>query len=285
MSSANKVAIVTASDSGIGKKCAVFLAKQGFDIGITWHSDDKGAKETAQEVESLGRRAELVQLNLSHLPEGANAIQTLIDRFGRIDALVNNAGAMIKKPFLEMTFDEWRSIQTVDVDGAFLCSQIAAKAMVKQGQGGRIVNITSVHEHTPLPEASAYTAAKHALGGLTKSMALELVEHNILVNAVAPGAIATPMNDMEEGDAKPGSMPNIPIARPGETDEIASIVAWLCSEGAPTPPASRLSSTAGLRSPTRSLSRKLNPLCCCVYATASAAAAQCPPPALPIPVV
>jgi len=113
MSSANKVAIVTASDSGIGKKCAVFLAKQGFDIGITWHSDDKGAKETAQEVESLGRRAELIQLNLSHLPEGANAIQTLIDRFGRIDALVNNAGAMIKKPFLEMTFDEWRSIQTV----------------------------------------------------------------------------------------------------------------------------------------------------------------------------
>ncbi|EPT7034389.1 SDR family oxidoreductase [Cronobacter malonaticus] len=232
MSSANKVAIVTASDSGIGKKCAVFLAKQGFDIGITWHSDDKGAKETAQEVESLGQRAELIQLNLSHLPEGANAIQALIDRFGRIDALVNNAGAMIKKPFLEMTFDEWRSIQTVDVDGAFLCSQIAAKAMVKQGQGGRIVNITSVHEHTPLPEASAYTAAKHALGGLTKSMALELVEHNILVNAVAPGAIATPMNDMDEGDAKPGSMPNIPMARPGETDEIASIVAWLCSEGA-----------------------------------------------------
>ncbi|EOC1300071.1 SDR family oxidoreductase [Cronobacter dublinensis] len=232
MSSANKVAIVTASDSGIGKKCAIFLAKQGFNIGITWHKDDEGAKATAREVESLGRRAELIQLNLSNLPEGANAIQELIDRFGRIDALVNNAGAMIKAPFLEMTFDEWRSIQTVDVDGAFLCSQIAAKAMVKQGQGGRIVNITSVHEHTPLPEASAYTAAKHALGGLTKSMALELVEHNILVNAVAPGAIATPMNDMKEGDAKPGSMPNIPLARPGETEEIASIVAWLCSEGA-----------------------------------------------------
>ncbi|MCK1970341.1 SDR family oxidoreductase [Franconibacter sp. IITDAS19] len=232
MSSANKVAIVTASDSGIGKKCAIYLAKQGYDVGITWHKDDAGAKETAKEVESFGRRAELIQLNLSNLPEGANAIQELIDRFGRIDALVNNAGAMNKAPFLEVDFNDWQQIFTVDVHGAFLCSQIAAWAMVKQGQGGRIVNITSVHEHTPLPEASAYTAAKHALGGLTKSMALELVSYNILVNAVAPGAIATPMNDMDEGDAEPGSLPNVPLARPGETKEIASLVAWLCSEDA-----------------------------------------------------
>ncbi|WP_276643687.1 SDR family oxidoreductase [Siccibacter turicensis] len=232
MSSGNKVAIVTASDSGIGKKCALMLAEQGFDIGITWHSDDAGAKETAQQVEALGRRAELIQLDLGHLPDGANAIQTLIDRFGRIDVLVNNAGAMSKAPFLELSFEDWRSIFTVDVDGAFLCSQIAAKAMVKQGQGGRIINITSVHEHTPLPEASAYTAAKHALGGLTKSMALELVQHGILVNAVAPGAIATPMNDMDEGDAKPGSLPIVPMARPGETAEIASLVVWLAGDGA-----------------------------------------------------
>ncbi|WLI77754.1 SDR family oxidoreductase [Kosakonia sp. H02] len=230
--SETKVAIVTAADSGIGKQSALMLAEQGFDIGITWHSDDNGAKETAQRVAALGRRAETIQLDLSHLPDGAQAIETLISRFGRIDALVNNAGAMSKAAFLDVTFDDWRSIFTVDVDGAFLCSQIAARQMVKQGQGGRIVNITSVHEHTPLPEASAYTAAKHALGGLTKSMALELVEHNILVNAVAPGAIATPMNNMTDDDAKPGSMPNIPLARPGTTKEIASMVAWLCSENA-----------------------------------------------------
>jgi len=227
-----RVAIVTASDSGIGKKCAGLLAQQGFDIGITWHSDDKGAKETAEKVRSFGRKAELIQLDLSHLPDGAQAIQELIDRFGRIDALVNNAGAMTKAAFLDMPFEEWRSVFTVDVDGAFLCSQIAARAMVKQGGGGRIVNITSVHEHTPLPDASAYTAAKHALGGLTKSMALELVSHGILVNSVAPGAIATPMNDMDDEDAKPGSLPEVPLARPGRTEEIASLVAWLCSDAA-----------------------------------------------------
>lgn len=89
-----------------------------------------------------------------------------------------------------------------------------------------------MHEHTPLPEASAYTAAKHALGGLTKAMALELVRHNILVNAVAPGAIATPMNDMDDSDVKPGTEPSIPLGRPGSTLEIASLVAWLCSEEA-----------------------------------------------------
>ncbi|MDD7993839.1 SDR family oxidoreductase [Kosakonia radicincitans] len=227
--SVTNIAVVTAADSGIGKQCALMLAEQGFDIGITWHSDEKGAQETARQVEAFGRRAETIQLDLSQLPEGAQAIQTLISRFGRIDALVNNAGAMSKAPFLEVTFEDWRSIFTVDVDGAFLCAQIAARQMVAQGQGGRIINITSVHEHTPLPEASAYTAAKHALGGLTQSMALELVEHNILVNAVAPGAIATPMNNMSDDDAKPGSMPNIPLARPGTTKEIASMVAWLCS--------------------------------------------------------
>ncbi|VYU73850.1 SDR family oxidoreductase [Metakosakonia massiliensis] len=227
-----KVAIVTASDSGIGKACALLLAQNGFDIGITWHSDEEGAKETAREVEQQGRQARTIQLDLSHLPDGAQAIEKLIAEFGRIDVLVNNAGAMTKAPFLDVSLEEWRKIFTVDVDGAMLCSQIAARQMVKQGEGGRIVNITSVHEHTPLPEASAYTAAKHALGGLTKSMALELVSYNILVNAVAPGAIATPMNDMSDDDAQPGSMPNIPLARPGKTAEIASLVAWLCSENA-----------------------------------------------------
>nr|WP_318380997.1 SDR family oxidoreductase [uncultured Enterobacter sp.] len=227
-----KVAIVTASDSGIGKACALVLAEQGFDVGITWHSDEEGANATAKAVRDRGQRAEVIQLDLGQLPDGAQAISTLIARFGRIDVLVNNAGAMTKAPFLDVKFSDWRSIFTVDVDGAFLCSQIAARYMVGQGEGGRIVNITSVHEHTPLPEASAYTAAKHALGGLTKSMALELVEHKILVNAVAPGAIATPMNNMDDNEVKEGSLPEVPLGRPGKTHEIASLVGWLCSDNA-----------------------------------------------------
>ena len=102
-----QVAIITASDSGIGKECALLLAQQGFDIGITWHSDEEGAKDTAREVVSHGVRAEIVQLDLGNLPEGALALEKLIQRLGRIDVLVNNAGAMTKAPFLDMAFDEW----------------------------------------------------------------------------------------------------------------------------------------------------------------------------------
>ena len=109
-----QVAIITASDSGIGKECALLLAQQGFDIGITWHSDEEGAKDTAREVVSHGVRAEIVQLDLGNLPEGALALEKLIQRLGRIDVLVNNAGAMTKAPFLDMAFDEWRKIFTVD---------------------------------------------------------------------------------------------------------------------------------------------------------------------------
>ncbi len=99
-----QVAIITASDSGIGKECALLLAQQGFDIGITWHSDEEGAKDTAREVVSHGVRAEIVQLDLGKLPEGAQALEKLIQRLGRIDVLVNNAGAMTKAPFLDMAF-------------------------------------------------------------------------------------------------------------------------------------------------------------------------------------
>ncbi|WP_413722440.1 SDR family oxidoreductase [Sodalis sp. RH24] len=230
--SASNVAVVTASDSGIGKACAIALAKQGFDIGITWHSDQRGAEDTAGEVLKLGRKAQVLQLDLTQLPAAAEVIDQFSRSFGRLDMLVNNAGASAGAPFLDLSYEDWRSTFSIVLDGAFLCAQRAARHMVKQGQGGRIVNITSVHEHTPLPAAVAYTAAKHGLGGLTKSMALELSPYGILVNAVAPGMIATPINDMREEDAWTAKEPGIPLGRPGHVDEIASMVAWLGSEGA-----------------------------------------------------
>ncbi|MBP2170455.1 NAD(P)-dependent dehydrogenase (short-subunit alcohol dehydrogenase family) [Erwinia toletana] len=226
----NKVAIVTASDSGIGQASAIMLAEQGFDIGITWRSDQDGAQQTAQQVRALGRRAEIAQLDLADPEQGGQSLLKLIETLGRIDVLVNNAGVNIKADFLETTFADWRKVFTVNVDGAFICAQIAARQMVQQGEGGRIINITSVHEHTPLPGSVAYSASKHALGGLTQSMALSLLPHKILVNAVAPGAIATPMNHMSNSDAHQVSMPEIPAGRPGDTREIASMVAWLCSQ-------------------------------------------------------
>jgi NAD(P)-dependent dehydrogenase (short-subunit alcohol dehydrogenase family) len=225
-------AIVTGSDSGIGKAIAIALARDGFDLGITWHEDEDGAKSTEQEVRALGRAAEVRRLDLAKLPAAAEVIDELVEALGGVDVFVNNSGTSRTAPFLELDWEDWRHTLAVDLDGAFLCAQRAARAMVEQGRGGRIVNVTSVHEHVPLQESAAYTSAKHGLGGLTKQMALELAEHGILVNAVAPGEIATPMTGNEDVDPTRVERPGIPLGRPGSAHEIASLVSWLASPGA-----------------------------------------------------
>jgi NAD(P)-dependent dehydrogenase (short-subunit alcohol dehydrogenase family) len=227
-----RVAIVTGSDSGIGKATAVELARAGYDLGITWHEDQDGANATAAEVRTLNRRAEVRHLDLTQLPRAADVIDELIDELDGIDLLVNNAGLGKSAPFLELTWDDWRETIAVDLDGAFVCGQRAARRMVEQGRGGRIVNVTSVHEHVPLPESSAYTSAKHGLGGLTKQMALELARHRITVNAVAPGEIATPMTGNEDVDPRTIERNSIPAGRPGDAREIASLIVWLASDAA-----------------------------------------------------
>lgn len=228
-----RAAIVTASDSGIGRATAVALAAGGYDVGITWHSDEAGANETAAEVRGLGRRAEVRQLDLlQDLPAAVDVIDDLSDALGGVHALVNNAGTSRQAPALELGYDDWRATLPVDLDGAFLCAQRAARHMVEAGSGGRIVNVTSVHEHVPLPESVAYVAAKHGLGGVTKQLAVELGRYGITVNSVAPGEIATPMTGNEDVDPRTLERPGVPAGRAGDAREVASLIAWLCSDDA-----------------------------------------------------
>ena len=225
------VAVITGSDSGIGKATAAALARDGFDIGVTWHEDEPNAQGTAAEVREIGRRAEVRRLDLSDAANGPPVIDELADALGGLDALVNNAGTGDTTPFLELELATWRHILETDLTGAFLCAQAAARRMVRDGTRGRIVNVTSIHEHVPLAGSAPYCAAKGGLGLLTKVMALELAEHGILVNAVAPGEISTPMTGQEDEDpTSPGhERPGIPLRRPGDAREIAAAIAWLAS--------------------------------------------------------
>jgi len=222
-------AIVTGSDSGIGRATAVALAHGGCDVGITWHDDEEGALATAAEVRSHGRRAEVRRLDLTERASVRPMVGELADALGGVDVLVNNSGTGASVPFLQMELYDWDRVLAVDLTGAFLAGQEAAARMVAAGRGGRIVNVTSVHEHVPLRGSSAYCAAKGGLGLLTKVMALELAKHGITVNAVAPGEIATPMTGAEDEDPRRLERPATPAGRPGDAREIASAIAWLCS--------------------------------------------------------
>jgi NAD(P)-dependent dehydrogenase (short-subunit alcohol dehydrogenase family) len=222
-------AIVTGSDSGIGRACAVALARGGHDVGITYSRDEAGAHATAEEVGLHGRRGVVRQLDLTRSGDVQPAIAALAGELGGLDVLVNNAGSGATTPFLELEPAEWRDVLEVNLTGAFLAAQAAARHMVQRGTGGRIVNVTSVHEHVPLEGATPYVVSKHGLGGLTKSMALELARHGITVNSVAPGEIATPMTGQEDEDPRTEQRPGIPAGRPGDAREVAALVAYLAS--------------------------------------------------------
>ena len=225
-------AIVTGSESGIGRSIAVALADLGCDVGVTWYRDEDMGKETAELVRAAGRRAELAHLDLTDLPAAGDVVDRLAEALGGVDVFVNNAGMGVTAPFLELTYEQWRSVLTVDLDAAFLCAQRAARRMVATGRGGRIVNITSIHERYPLVGNGPYSAAKGGLGLLTKVMALELAEHGITVNSVGPGEIATAMTGQEDQDPAGSPRPGVPLGRPGDAREIAEVVAFLAGPGA-----------------------------------------------------
>ncbi|WP_158867117.1 SDR family oxidoreductase [Leifsonia sp. AG29] len=227
-----RTAIVTGSDSGIGRATAVALARAGMDVGITWHSDEEGAEETARLVREEGRKAAVTRLDTTDAPACADVVDRLADELGGCDVFVNNAGLNGGTPFFETDWETWRKTVAADLDGPFACIQRIARRMVDAGRGGRIIGVTSVHEHQPRVGSAAYDAAKHGLGGLLKTLALELGEYGITCNAVAPGEISTPMNNAEDEDPHDTHRPGVPLGRPGDAREIAAVIEFLASPGA-----------------------------------------------------
>jgi NAD(P)-dependent dehydrogenase (short-subunit alcohol dehydrogenase family) len=226
------VAILTGGDSGIGRAGAVVLAERGWDVGITYRSDEQGAREVAEEVAGLGRRCEVRRLDLLETDRIQPTVAEVAEALGGLDCFVNNAGTGASTLALEMSLDEWRHVVATDLDGAFVCLQRAARHMVDAGRGGRLIAVTSVHEHQPRVGSAAYDAAKHGLGGLMKTLALELGEYGITANAVAPGEIATPMTGQEDEDPRGTNRPGVPLGRPGDAREVAAVIAFLASPDA-----------------------------------------------------
>jgi NAD(P)-dependent dehydrogenase (short-subunit alcohol dehydrogenase family) len=199
---------------------------------VGWLVDEEHARTAVEECRVEGVRAVGRRFDLEQLPGAEAVIDELADELGGLGVLVNCGGTGHSDPFLELELDTFQRVIDIDLTAQFLCAQRAARRMIALGRGGRIINVTSVHEHVPLQGSAAYCAAKHGLGGLTKTMALELAEHDITVNSVAPGEIATRMTGNEDTDPETLQRPGIPIGRPGDAREVGATIAFLASSEA-----------------------------------------------------
>jgi glucose 1-dehydrogenase len=231
-----KVALVTGASSGIGQGIAGALASAGADVAVNFWHNAGGAEETARVVRQAGRRGHVVQADVGD-PDAVDAMfRELDETLGPIDILIANAGhASTPKPLAETSWEEWDRVLRSNLHGPFLCGRSAAQRMIRRGIGGRIVNITSVHEEAcNVPNDGPYCVAKGGLRNLTRAMALELGPHGITVNAVAPGMILTPMNQraLVDADYLASAEAQIPVGRAGLPRDVASMVVYLCSDHA-----------------------------------------------------
>ena len=233
MSLQGKIALITGASRGIGRACALELARRGADIAVNYRKHRREAENVAREVEKFEKRSIVVQADVSKRVACRRLIEVTVSKLGRLDVLVANAAASIRKPFLELTEEEMRFTLDVCLWGVFHCSQFAARQMVEQNSGGSIVVISSVHALLPFKNALPYNTAKAGINQMARTMANELARNNIRVNIVEPGWIDTPgeRRSSTEKELMVGAQ-KLPFGRLGTSEEVAKGVAYLVSDDA-----------------------------------------------------
>jgi len=234
MSLHGKVAVVTGGNSGIGKAVVLALAEAGANIVIDFVAHPEATEELEKQVHALGDRAIGVDADVSKVADLEMLVARTVEAFGRLDIMVNNAGIETRTSVLDTTEEQYQRVMDINLKSAFFGTQIAAKQMIKQGTGGRIINMTSVHEDWPMPGNTAYCLSKGGMRMLTRTAGVELGPQGVQVVGVGPGAVATPINTSTMND--PEKMKTldaaIPLGRMAEPEEIASLVAFLAGDGA-----------------------------------------------------
>ena len=232
----DKVALISGANSGIGRAIATRFAQEGAHVAVNYLPIRNNAQDAQAEVEDFektyGETGIAVGGDVSKRADVEAMFAATVEKFGRIDIVVNNAGIEFKKPFVDVTDDEWNKVISVNQFGTFLLSQLGARQMIAQGGGGKIINISSVHEDIPFPGYTAYCASKGAIRMMMRNLAMELAPNKINVNNIAPGAIATPINQsvLQDPEAMKNAVSEIPWGRFGKPEEVAAVAAFLASD-------------------------------------------------------
>ena len=224
-----KVAIVTGSDRGIGRGIALSLAKEGCKIVINSHKNVSEGNDAVSEIKSLGSDALFVVADVSNERHVRNLVEKAVKKFGRLDILVNNAGILVMGTLLTLTEKDWDRQMDVNLKGVFLCTKYAAKQMVHQGKGGRIINISSIAGLVGFAGISSYCASKGGVTELTREAALDFAQYGITVNAINPGVIATDMTKgmLDDPKTRKGFMESTPVGRVGKPEDIGNAALFL----------------------------------------------------------